>query len=347
VTHPGAIVWSAVSACALEREAAWGEAVVAAALGYELMVRLAQALGAEHRRLWHATTTTGVLGAAAAAARLLGGDELVAPAVGHALSVASGSVQTQFERTGTRQLHRPFAASTGVTCARAAGAGLTGNRLGLEGMRGALGTRSDGDLASAVLAERATSAIEEVGFRVHPANGFAHAAIDAALTLGPMEVDGIESVRVTASPAATLLLASNAAPASDEDAWWSVEHAVATCLATGATDALVAGRSGREDVLALCARTELVAGDDGWHTTLEVTARDGRVISATADEPLGHARHPASAQQLCAKWRRLTGVDGATFYERLVSAAPDESFAALVTTGAPWIAPGSGAGSRP
>jgi 2-methylcitrate dehydratase PrpD len=287
------------------------------------------------------------VGAAGASARLAGGDDLVAAAVGHALSVASGSAQTQFERTGTRQLHRPFAATTAVTCARAASAGLTANRLGLEGMRGALGTRDGKDVTRALLADRPVTAIEEVGFRMHPATGFAHAAIDAALQLGPIPADAIDGVRVTVSPPATLVLASDPAPADDDAAWWSVEHAVATCLVTGGTDALTAGRSGREDVLALCRRIDLVTADDWWSATLEVTARDGRVVSAAADEPLGHARHPASAEQLRAKWRRLTGADGSAFYDRLVAASPAAGFAALVTTGAPWVAAGAAAGSRP
>ena len=347
VTHPGGIVWSAVSACALERDSTWGEAVVAAALGYELMVRLAEAVGPEHRRVWHATTTTGVVAAAAASALLLGGGEPVPGALGHALSVASGSAQAQHERTGTRLLHRAFAASAGVTCARAACAGGTANRLGLEGMRGAFGTRSVVDLAGALLADRNAAAIEEVGFRLHAANGFAHAAIDAALELGPLDPGAIGRVRVTVSPPVTLMIASNPAPRSHDDAWWSTEHAVATCLATGDPDALAAGLSERADILALCGRTELVAGEDGWSTSLEVIARDGTVASATADEPLGHARHPASAEQLHVKWRRLTGRDGSAFYDRVVSADPATSFSALLTSGAPWIAEAGGAGSRP
>jgi 2-methylcitrate dehydratase PrpD len=341
VTHPGGIVWSAVVACGLERDATWGEAVAAAALGYEVVVRLAEAAGPEHRRLWHATTTAGVAGAAAAAALLLGGDALVAPALGHALSVTSGSAQAQHERTGTLLVHRAFAASTGVACARAARAGVTANRLGLEGMRGAMGTRSVVDPADALLADRASTAIEEVGFRLHPANGFAHAAIDAALQLGVVEPAAIEAVRVTVSPPATLTIASDPAPRSDDDAWWSVEHAVATCLATGG---LAARRSDRGDVLALCARTELVAGADGWSASVEVTCSDGAVATASVDEPSGHARHPASADQLRAKWRRLTGADGARFYDLLMAAEPTASLRSLVTD---RLVQAAGGGSRP
>jgi MmgE/PrpD N-terminal domain len=73
LTHPGGVVWSSVTAIALECESSVFEAFTAAAFGYELAVRLSEAFGIEHRRRWHATTTAGAVGAAGAAALLFGG----------------------------------------------------------------------------------------------------------------------------------------------------------------------------------------------------------------------------------------------------------------------------------
>jgi 2-methylcitrate dehydratase PrpD len=327
------VVWSAVSACALEQDATWSEAVTAAVLGYELVVRLAEGLSPEHRRHWHVTTTAGIVGAAAAAARLLGvDDDSVVDAVGHATSVASGSAQAQFERTGTRLVHRAFAASTGVGCARAACAGLKGNRYGLEGGRGAFATGAPA-LAKTLLRDGASTGIEETGFRLHPANGFAHAAIDAALLMGPIVPDAIAHVTVTVSPPAAVTLASNPVPASDDDAWWSIEHAVAISLATNSTDALASGLTDRDDVLRLCRRTDVVAEEAGWGATLEMTMRDGEVKAASTDTPLGHGSRPATDDDLCAKWQRLTGDDGSPFLDRLLTAPPQASFASILDAG--------------
>ena len=306
----------------------------AAVLGYEIVVRLAEALGSEHRSQWHVTTTAGVVGAAGAAARLLGRDDRpVVDAIGHATSVASGSAQAQAERTGTRLLHRAFAASTGVACARAACTGLNGNRFGLEGKRGALVAGSSATSVDFLLRDRALTALEETGFRLLPANGFAHAAIDAALVLGPIAPERIAHMTITVSPRAGVMIASNPVPVSDDDAWWSIEHAVAICLATGSTDALASGVTDRVDVLRLCRDTALVGADSGWSASVEVTLRDGRARTATTAAPMGHGLRSASDDDLCAKWRRLTRNDGAAFLKLLQSATPEEDFTSMLEAG--------------
>jgi 2-methylcitrate dehydratase PrpD len=328
ISHPGGIVWSAVADCALAQHATWGEAGSAAVLGYELMVRLAEGLGTEHRRRWHVTATAGVVGAAGASARLLGGDAAVLDAVGHATSVASGSAQAQHERSGTLLVHRAFAAATGVACARAACSGLAGNRFGLEGGRGAL--QIEAAAIEPLVADRPTTALEETGFRLHAATGFAQAAIDAALLVGPIPPEEIAHVNVIVSPPLAGTVASNPAPETDEDAWWSIEHAVALCLATGGTGALARGLTDRADVLRLCRDTTIVGNEAGWGASVEVVMRDERVERATATGPLGHGSRPASDDDLCAKWLRLVGSDGSSFLRRLRSAAPDASFESVL-----------------
>src|SRR5260221_504748 len=71
LTHPGGVVWPVVLTAGLEANASVEQLVSAAALGYEVVVRLALAYGAGHRRFWQPTASAGVAGAAAAAAELL------------------------------------------------------------------------------------------------------------------------------------------------------------------------------------------------------------------------------------------------------------------------------------
>jgi len=316
LTHPGGVVWSAIAGCA-GRTATLGESIEAAAFGYELTVRLAEAAGPGHRRLWHATATAGTVGAAGAAARLLGADPV--DAVAHAASVAGGSAQAMVDRAGTRLVHRSHAAESGVRCARAALAGLRGSRGVISGGRGAFA-----ELAG-VGAEREASAIAETGFRLHAANGFAQAAVDAASMLGPVAPRDAERVRVTVSPAAALAAASNPSPADDEEAWWSIEHAVAAALASGDPAALAAGL-GDGDVRALCARVELEAAEAGWGASVLVELEDGASTSASVDGPRGHEPRPASDEELVRKWNRLAGADGASVLERLRAARDGEPF---------------------
>jgi 2-methylcitrate dehydratase PrpD len=299
-THPGGVVWSAAVACGLERDASLGDVVAAAAFGYELTVRLARAYAPAHGQRWHATATAGAAGAAGAAALLLGAPP--ADAVGHALSVAGGSIQAVLELSGTRFLHRVHAATAGVACARAAGAGLDATRLGLGGGRGTFADEPSDEL----LAGRPTSALEETGFRLLAATGFAHAAIEAAASLGPLDQAAVRHVVATVSPPAAVAIASNPAPETDEQAWWSIEHAVAAALVSGDPESL-----GSEPDLR--SRVELVAGGPGWAARVEATLEDGSIRTSTVERP-----RLAGDDDLLRKWRRLAGDDGSAFFARLL-----------------------------
>ena len=320
LTHPGGVVWSAAIAAGLERSAAIEDVLRAGAFGYEVTIRLAEALGPEHRLRWHVTTTAGTVGAAGAAALLLGSDrETVVGAVAHAMSVTGGSANAMIERSGTRFLHRAHAATSGLECARAASAGVGASTSILESGSGALGGVDPDALRGSLLGRSERACIEEVGFRLHGATGFAHAAIDAALELGPVEPATVERVDVTISPPAALRLASNPSPADDTEAWWSIEHAVAVALATGGAGPLTPGLSDQPEIHALCQRVCLTPDADGRGATVRVTMT-GQVRSMVSVEPAGHLHRPASDRQLIDKWSRLSGGNGAAAFERLATA---------------------------
>jgi 2-methylcitrate dehydratase PrpD len=306
LTHPGGVVWSAVATCALEREVTVGDAIAAAAFGYELTVRVAEAAGPEHRQRWHVTTTAGTVGAAGAAARLLGADDAsTSDAVAHAASVAGGAAHAMVERTTTRFLHRAHAVESALTCARAACAGKRGGRRIFVDGRGTFVLPD----AERLTATRPSAALEETGFRLHPATGFAHSALDAALTLRP--IHDVEHVRVGVSPIAAAL-ASNPQPNGDDERWWSIEHAVASALGVEID------------------RVEAEATAEGWAATVDVRLRDCTVRSASATEPLGHPARPASDDDLRAKWTRLNATDGAEPFERIASAGDSDSCGAIL-----------------
>jgi 2-methylcitrate dehydratase PrpD len=139
---------------------------------------------------------------------------------------------------------------------------------------------------------------------------------------------------VTVSPRAALNLASNPAPTSDDEAWWSIEHAVAGCLVAGNTEMLAIGLSRDERVLRLARLTSVrVAEPAGWGATVEVVTGDGRTLRAEQDVPRGHGHHRATDQDLCEKWKRLTGDDGSSLLEVLLSAPAEKKFPAVVEDG--------------
>jgi hypothetical protein len=164
----------------------------AAACGCAQALRLPRL--APERARWHSTTVGGVVGAAGAAARLLGTDE--ADAVAHAASVTGGSSYALVERTGTRFLHRAHAASSGVACARAQ---LPASRGVLESDRGAFAAVDAEVLLRAARGDRSTRARSSASRRL--------------------------CRRPPPSPSRR-----TPPPADDEERWWSIEHAVAVAL---------------------------------------------------------------------------------------------------------------------
>jgi 2-methylcitrate dehydratase PrpD len=276
LTHPGAIVWTALRATEATDTVLWR----AAHAGYEVTARLGRALGPQHRRYWHATTTAGTIGGAVAAAVALGTDP--ANAAGHATSVTGGSILCVLERTGTRMLHRDQAAATALRCAGLNNVPATPD--GLEhpqGLFAAMGGSPDG-----LLEPSERPALSEVRFRRHGTSGFAQAIVEAARELAP--VHDVREVAIEV-PQAAATLAGIAAPRDREEAWWSCQHAVAvTLLGLDLEDDLVHDPR----VSAVRERVRLEVG-----SVSRVTV-DGR----TAERELAA---PLSDRDLEEKWRQL------------------------------------------
>jgi len=238
------------------------------------------------------------VGAAVGAAVALGlGEDGAAAAAGHAISVAGGSIQCVLERSGTAVFHRAHAASTGVAAAHAAAAGLGATRSGLEAERGLFAATAPRSDPEAVLAPRERLAIEELTFRFYASTGFAHAAIDAALELAPVDPAAVREVRIEL-PAGAAALAGDLDPRDREAAWWSVPYAVAVTLL--GRDLEQPPPPDDPAVRALLARSAVLARDGDPSSTVTV---DGRSVTLVAHK--GHHMRPLSDDDLVAKWRAL------------------------------------------
>lgn len=297
VTHPGSIVWPVVLAVGTEAGADDQTRLLAAAAGYETTTRLALALGARHRTYWHATATAGTVGAAVAAAIARGlGEAGATVAAGHAISVAGGSIQCVLERSRTVVFHRAHAAATGIAAAAAAAAGVDATRAGLEAEHGLFAATAPGNDPAAVLARPERLALEELTFRFYAATGFAHAAIDAALELAPVDPARVGAIEIRV-PRAAAAIAGNLDPHDREEAWWSVPYAVAASLLGRSLEDVAVPVD--QAIRTLLRKTRIVPHDDPAST---VTV-DGR--SATRRDHRGHHDRPLSDDDLVAKWRIL------------------------------------------
>jgi 2-methylcitrate dehydratase PrpD len=139
--HPGCVAVPSALAVGEELDATGADVLVAAALAFELIVRLALATMPSMlvERGLHQTPIHGVFGAALAAGRLMG---LPAAELGMALSIAGSQAggTVEYAQTGgeVKRLHAGFGSAGGIRAARLAAAGMTGPPTVLEGKRGVL-----------------------------------------------------------------------------------------------------------------------------------------------------------------------------------------------------------------
>src|SRR6266545_5166517 len=184
--HPSAPVLSAALAAA-ELALADGRALVHAfLLGFEVETSLAEVLNPPHyERGWHATCTLGTLGAAAAAARLLGLDAMqTRTALAIAASQASG-LKENFG-TMTKPFHAGHAARSGVLSALLAREGFTASEQALEGPQGyfaVLGAGKREERALERLGAPWKILASGVAVKPYPSCACTHSIIDGALEL--------------------------------------------------------------------------------------------------------------------------------------------------------------------
>ena len=306
LSHPGAYVWPVVLAVG-EREGAQGtDALRAGIVGYELTIRLARALGSEHRRFFHPSTTAGVAGATLSAALLCGASvQQAAWACGHAVSVGTSLGEHLLEHSGTGSFHRMFAAQTALLAVQVANCGLDGDLFALEGVRGLLAATANGGLQNVLLEPLPPWGIGEVSLRYFPTTGWAQAAVEAVLMLGEIDPGEVEHV-VVQSPAMAVAAAGNARPKTLEEAWWSVPYAVAVAVACNDPrllndpSLLTDGRVG--DVLERVQLEPLRDADPlRPMTRVRVQLSDGSSRECACDAPRGHPTRPFLEEDWLAK----------------------------------------------
>ena len=339
ILHPGPSVIPAALAVAESSPTPGGAArfLDGVVRGYEAVIRLGRAVGPEHYRYWHNTGTCGPLGAAAAAASILGLDrDQTADALGLAGTQASGFWQTRHEpRSMAKQLHTGRAAHAGVVAAQLAYAGMAGPRRILEGPQGFFAATCGNADAEAVVAfdEGALWALHEVSFKPWPACRHAHAAIDAALIL---RADGVRAEDVEAVSIATYADAATFCdkpePTSVIEAKFSLQHAVVVALMDGPPAMTAFEPSRIEDAATrtLRGRASVVVTDPyasgypaRYGSGVTVRLSSGEERCAHAPDALGDPENPLTLDALVDKARGLMAWGGvpAISAERLIEAA--------------------------
>ena len=242
--HPGVAVIPAALAIAEECEASPAALLAAIVAGYEVTMRVGNALNpaSAYARGFHPTGVAGVFGATMAAGRILGleRDQLVA-ALGIAGTLASGSLEYLSDGAWTKRLNAGWAGHAGITAAHLAHAGFSGPATVFEGRLGALHAYSDASDAALLLADLGEPLqVMRVSIKPYACCRYNHGLIDCVLDLARthrVSPDDVARVRLGVLSGGALLVADpieqKRAPESVVDAQFSAPYAAAVALVLG------------------------------------------------------------------------------------------------------------------
>lgn len=312
VIHPAGPVASALLALAEVTGASGRKLLDALILGVDVECRIGNMMYPDHYdRGWHITGSTGVLGAAAACARLLGLDEQHTEwALGIAASQPIG-MREQFG-TMTKPFHPGAAARAGLTSALLAANGFTASPRAIEAPRGyaqVVSTKCDWNEITGELGERF-----EISFNTYKpfACGIViHPTIDAATQLRHQGVKAadVERVELRVHPL-VLELTGKKEPQDGLQGKFSVYHGFAL--------GLVFGRAGeseysdeivrRPDMVELRRKVQATADPAIEETAADVTVmlKGGAKKHVFVEHAIGSLARPMSDADLEAKFHGLT-----------------------------------------
>lgn len=293
-----------------------GDLLDAFLAGYQVNYLASHLLGTAHyERGWHATSTVGTLGAAAAASRVLALDaEQTTAALAIAASFASG-LRVNFG-SSAKALHAGAAARHGVQAALLAAAGATASPHWLTGRYGmweTFGGEPDPlDADGLVALSQGPHGIESAWGLVQKPYcccGSCHAAIDAVIALA-MELDAppevIDRIEVHVDPIVPGIMRVQT-PTDPSNARYCLPWAVATAAAHRAAGpaqfdvAALADQQVRQLQQRVQVIADLPATDEDRFAARVVMHARGTFRQHEVRFASGHPRNPMSDQQRRAK----------------------------------------------
>lgn len=329
--HPGAVVFSSALATAADTGASGAQFLVAAAGGYEAMIRIALAIQPSHfQRGFQSTATCGGFGAAVAASMLLsdGTDSAqhVCDSLGIAASFAGGLTQFYYSGSTVKRIHAAHAAASGVSAALLVNHGYSGPRDVLEGSNGF--ARAYADHANFELLTNGLGTdfrLLEVMIKGHACSARVQAAVEAVFELAKSQSfgpDDIGSITVGV-PAVIAGRLTTPRPADLQAAQMSLPFSIALAVCKIGRDRKAATlelddfESGLRDdsVRAIEDRVRWQIDPEVESATTAVAVpakvviklRSGREVALFVDAPRGSPGRPVTYEQQLYRFRSEVG----------------------------------------
>ena len=317
LAHPSAPLVAAALAAGEAADASGRTLLEAYVVGFEVECALGVAMNPAHyERGWHCTSTIGAIGAAAAAARVMGLD---AEATGRALSIAASEACGLKENFGTmvKPLQGGLAARNGVLAALLARESFTASEHAIDGPQGFLvamgSTGRDLSEASEPLGRRWEIVEGGITVKLYPSCAATHPTIDTLIDLRRehgIDADAVEAVEVDVDPVTPTVLI-HARPVTGLEGKFSLHYCAAAALAFGRVgidtfedDALRAPMVARLVPLVTMRADDRLGRESPPLTEARVTLRlaGGRTLERFVRGARGYPARPASPAELDGKF---------------------------------------------
>lgn len=308
VVHPTSPLAPAVLALSELRKVTGPELLLAFILGFEIECRVGGAISPGHYpKGWHITSTCGVFGAAAGAAKLLKLSEAqIVWALGNASTQSAGLCECL--GWPAKSVSVGNAARNGLFSALLADKGFEGPPEPIAGAQGFLAAMGEPPNWSALLDGLGNSwEVANNSIKPYPAGFVIHPLLDCALDWHRQNPNAVvEKVLARGNP---LLLQRTDRPevATGRESQVSLQHAVAAALVLGKagldqfTDACV-----NDPKMSAMRRRIAVESDPGISTIaveMEFTTADGKVHKASTQAARGSAANPLKDSEIERKLR--------------------------------------------
>ena len=316
--HPGVVAITPVLALAAAEPIRQRRVIDAIVAGYEVALRVGEALGAGHAALFHATATAGSVGAAAATGVALG---LSRPQLHHALGIAATQAAGLWqlvddEAHESKSLHPAFAVRNGMMAAWSAQAGLPGAEAFVTGKRG-LHALLAGDGPLPALTTFGPGGIDRLNtttIKAWPTCAQIFTPLDALRALmqeHALRPDEVGAIEVEIFPHA-LKIAGVDWPAKPSETPFCLRYVLAALLLNGRLGLREMEQPALDDpaLLALAGKIRVTRNEEFQKAFPErrparvtVTLVDGRQLSAYRDLRRGDPEDPFDWQQLLQRMR--------------------------------------------
>jgi 2-methylcitrate dehydratase PrpD len=322
--HMGVVVIPAVLALGEKHGISGKELIAAIIAGYEVGLRIAIGAGTASHRLrgWHATSTCGVFGAAAASAKMLRlSPRQTVNALGLAGTQAGGLWAFMQDGAGNKKFHGGSAARGGVTAAILASGGMTGPAYILEAADGGfLPATSDAyDVNAVIEGLGETWRVLRVGRKPYACCRSMHLSIDGVFELKKkhgLAMEDIASIDVETYEIGVKQCGTFQVPNNTFEATFSTPYGIAVAFKDDAagTAQFTKTRVQDPELLDLCSRITVRASEkysaaypQNWGCEMTVRTRDGRVLKQEIWNGKGGPDNPMSREDLILKFRSLAG----------------------------------------